>query len=236
MPVLRPMHAGETGFHPGRSAVGFGSQRPWLRCRAGMSLRPRRWPHHPRMPLPPEPRSAQRLYPTMPRYCERTGAELSCSRFRRPATDWAAPHPVVGPQQPLATVPWFPAPCRILHQGLVAQGLPVPPARLPRSGGCGLQVPESARLRRFPRYGVGPQRPRHVRLSSSIEAAVSSSALACCSVRPDRSSLPSAICTLADDTPSALLRAFITTAESLTPMPFMACISWPNSSRRSTRT
>jgi hypothetical protein len=51
---------------------------------------------------------------------------------------------------------------------------------------------------------------RTVELSSSMDAAVSSSALACSSVRPDRSWLPAAICALAEATPWALLRTVAT--------------------------
>ena len=51
--------------------------------------------------------------------------------------------------------------------------------------------------------------------SSSIVAAVCCSALACCSVRPDRSWLPCAICALAVATLSELSRTSVTTCTRL---------------------
>ncbi len=66
---------------------------------------------------------------------------------------------------------------------------------------------------------------RTVELSSSIDAAVSCSAEACCSVRALRSWLPWAICALAVATLSAFSRTMRTTAESLPCMDCMACSS-----------
>ncbi|MNV13801.1 hypothetical protein D3C71_1044610 [compost metagenome] len=70
---------------------------------------------------------------------------------------------------------------------------------------------------------------RTVALSCSIEAAVSSSALAWLSVRAERSVLPWAICTLAVATFSEPLRTWRTTCVSWLRICCSACSSWPTS-------
>ncbi len=67
-----------------------------------------------------------------------------------------------------------------------------------------------------------------------IDAAVSCSALACCSVRADRSWLPEAICDDAVAMPSADSRTRLTMCTRLSFMRPSAAISWPVSSERST--
>ena len=69
-----------------------------------------------------------------------------------------------------------------------------------------------------------------VEVSSSIEAAVSSSELACSSVREDRSWLPAAIWPEAVAMVSVPWRTSPTTLARLAFMSFSACISWPVSS------
>jgi hypothetical protein len=64
-----------------------------------------------------------------------------------------------------------------------------------------------------------------------MEAAVSSSALACSSVRELRSLLPCAICAEAVATPSAFWRTPLTTSASLSFMADRACSNWATSSR-----
>ena len=71
---------------------------------------------------------------------------------------------------------------------------------------------------------------RTVEPSSSMEAAVSSSALACCSVRALRSLLPEAICALAEATPSAFWRTVLTVLTRLCCMRCRALSRWPVSS------
>ncbi|MNT39120.1 hypothetical protein D3C72_1753410 [compost metagenome] len=63
-----------------------------------------------------------------------------------------------------------------------------------------------------------------------MEAAVSSSAEACCSVRADRSLLPDAISALAVATPSALCRTLPTMLARRDCMVANACNNWPVSS------
>ena len=70
-----------------------------------------------------------------------------------------------------------------------------------------------------------------VELSSSIDAAVCCKALACSSVRLDRSVLPAAICELADATPCALPRTPETTVARLSRMEARPAIRWAISSR-----
>ncbi|OOV09027.1 hypothetical protein RF819_09550 [Rhodoferax fermentans] len=67
--------------------------------------------------------------------------------------------------------------------------------------------------------------------SSSMLAEVSSSALACCSVRADRSWLASAISELAVATPSEPLRTLLTTSTRLACIKDKASSSSPTSSR-----
>ncbi|MNQ08466.1 hypothetical protein D3C85_212650 [compost metagenome] len=74
-----------------------------------------------------------------------------------------------------------------------------------------------------------------VEVSSSIDAAVCSSELACSSVRDDRSWLPEAICPEAVAMVSVPVRTSPTTFARLAFMSFSACISCPVSSRLSTR-
>ncbi len=69
-----------------------------------------------------------------------------------------------------------------------------------------------------------------VEVSSSIEAAVSSSELACCSVREDKSWLPAAIWLEAVAMVSVPLRTLPTMPTRLSFMSLRACISWPVSS------
>ena len=71
---------------------------------------------------------------------------------------------------------------------------------------------------------------RTVELSSSIEAEVSSRALACCSVRADRSLLPWAISALAVATPSAPRRTSPTMPANCCCMAPSVCSNWPGSS------
>ena len=66
--------------------------------------------------------------------------------------------------------------------------------------------------------------------SCSIDAAVCCSALACSSVRPDRSWLPAAISVLAEATPCALLRTAVTVCARLCCMRCSVSSRWPISS------
>jgi hypothetical protein len=68
-----------------------------------------------------------------------------------------------------------------------------------------------------------------VDVSSSIEDAVSSSELACCSVREDRSWLPAATCDDAVAMASVPLRTVVTVATRFSFMVLRAPSSWPNS-------
>jgi len=70
-----------------------------------------------------------------------------------------------------------------------------------------------------------------VDVSSSIDEAVSSSELACCSVRDDKSWLPAAISADAVAMVSVPLRTWPTMPTRLSFMVFRACMSWPVSSR-----
>jgi hypothetical protein len=72
-------------------------------------------------------------------------------------------------------------------------------------------------------------------VSSSMEPAVSSSVLACSSVRCDRSTLPCAIWVLACATTAAPLVTSPTSWRRLRVMSPTACSSWPGSSRRVVR-
>ena len=75
---------------------------------------------------------------------------------------------------------------------------------------------------------------RTVEPSSSIDAAVSSKALACCSVRALRSLLPEAIWAEAEATLSEFWRTTLTVRTRLCCMRCKALSSWPVSSREST--
>ncbi len=72
---------------------------------------------------------------------------------------------------------------------------------------------------------------RTVEVSSSIEDAASSSADACCSVRLDRSWLPTATWPAATAMVSVPTRTVPTVRARLSFMVFRACSSWPVSSR-----